>query len=66
MTHKLHSFLHAVKTRQVYNLFQEPVEQPPLGFNIAEEKLKTAKKEFSPAFGCALTQKGGRNTQHRV
>ena len=25
-------------TRQVYNLFQEPVEQPPLGFSIAEEK----------------------------
>ena len=27
------------KTRQVYNLFQEPVEQPPLGFSIAEEKF---------------------------
>ena len=25
-------------TRQVYNLFQEYVEQPPLGFSIAEEK----------------------------
>ena len=28
-------------TRQVYNLFQEPVEQPPLGFSIAEEKNQT-------------------------
>ena len=27
-----------LKTRQVYNLFQEPVEQPPLDFSIAEEK----------------------------
>ena len=27
-------------TRQVYNLFQEPVEQPPLGFSIAEEKIR--------------------------
>ena len=27
-------------TRQVYNLFQGPVEQPPLGFSIAEEKIK--------------------------
>ena len=26
------------ETRQVYNLFQEPVEQPSLGFSIAEEK----------------------------
>ena len=26
------------QTRQVYNLFQEPVEQPLLGFKIAEEK----------------------------
>ena len=25
-------------TRLVYNLFQEPVEQPPLVFSIAEEK----------------------------
>ena len=27
-------------TRQVYNLFQEPVEQPPLSFSIAEEKIR--------------------------
>ena len=26
------------QTRQVYNLFQEPVEQTLLGFRIAEEK----------------------------
>ena len=26
-------------TRQVYNLSQEPVEQPLLGFSIAEEKI---------------------------
>ena len=25
-------------TRQVLNLFQEPVEQPTLGFRIGEEK----------------------------
>ena len=31
-------------TRQVYNLFQEPVEQPPLGFSIAEEKNRTVLK----------------------
>ena len=31
-------------TRQVYNLFQEPVEQPPLGFSIAEEKYQTVLK----------------------
>ena len=30
----------ANKTRQVYNLFQEPVEQPTLGFSIAEEKIR--------------------------
>ena len=29
-----------METRQVYNLFQEPVEQPPLGFSIAEEKIR--------------------------
>ena len=27
-------------TRQVYILFQEPVEQPPLGFSIAEEIIR--------------------------
>ena len=32
--------LFAVLTRQVYNLFQEPVEQPSLGFSIAEEKIR--------------------------
>ena len=26
------------KTRQVFNVFQEPVEQPLLGFRIAEVK----------------------------
>ena len=26
------------KTRQVFNLFKEPVEQPRLGFRIAEVK----------------------------
>ena len=31
-------------TRQVYNLFQEPVEQPALGFSIAEEKNQTVLK----------------------
>ena len=31
------------KTRQVYNLFQEPVEQPPLGFSITEEKNQTVR-----------------------
>ena len=31
-------------TRQVYNLFQEPVEEPPLGFSIAEEKNQTVLK----------------------
>ena len=28
--------LNTFETRQVYNLFQEPEEQPPLGFSIAE------------------------------
>ena len=32
------------ETRQVYNLFQEPVEQPPLGFSLAEEKNQTVLK----------------------
>ena len=33
-------------TKQVYNLFQEPMEQPPLGFSIAEEKnYKVFKKK---------------------
>ena len=32
-------------TRQVYNLFQEPVEQPPLGFSIAEEKIDSFKNQ---------------------
>ena len=27
-------------TKQVYNLFQEPVEQLPLGLSIAEEKIR--------------------------
>ena len=31
-------------TRQVYNLFQEPVEQLPLGLSIAEEKNQTVLK----------------------
>ena len=30
--------------RQVSNLFQEPMEQPPLGFSIAEEKNHTVLK----------------------
>ena len=43
-----------MKTRQVYNLFQEPVEQPPLGFSIAEEKsdsfkTKQVKKQETPS-----------------
>ena len=32
-------------TRQVCNLFQEPVEQPPLGFSIAEEKSDSLKNQ---------------------
>ena len=28
------------KTRQVYNMLQEPAEQLPLGFSIAEEKIR--------------------------
>ena len=32
-------------TRQAYNLFQEPVEQPPLGFSIAEEKSDSFKNQ---------------------
>ena len=32
-------------TRQVYNLFQEHVEQPPLGFSIAEEKIDSFKNQ---------------------
>ena len=43
------------ETRQVYNLFQEPVEQLPLGFSIAEEKNQSFKaqtgKKISRAFG---------------
>ena len=31
-------FAFTTVTRQVYDLFQEPVEQPPLGFSIADEK----------------------------
>ena len=34
------SRVNASEARQVYNLFQEPVEQPPLGFSIAEEKIR--------------------------
>ena len=36
----IHAGLYLKVTRQVYNLFQEPVEQPPLGFSIAEEKIR--------------------------
>ena len=36
MVDELNSF--QIVTRQVCNLFQEPVEQPLLGFRIAEEK----------------------------
>ena len=32
--------VNALITRQVYNLFQEPVEQLPLGLSIAEEKIR--------------------------
>ena len=32
-------------TRQFYNLFQEPVEQPPLGFSIADEKIDSFKNQ---------------------
>ena len=28
------------EARQVFNLFQEPLKQPPLGFSIAEEKIR--------------------------
>ena len=34
-----------LKTRQVYNLIQEPVEQPPLGCSIAEEKSDNFKNQ---------------------
>ena len=36
-------------TKQVYNLFQEPMEQPPLGFSIFNQTLnvKNAKTPFS-------------------
>ena len=33
-------------TRQVYNLFQEPVEQAPLGFSIAEEKIRQFERKL--------------------
>ena len=35
-----YSSAYRYSTRQVYNLFQESVEQPPLGFSIAEEKIR--------------------------
>ena len=38
------TFCDLKETRQVYNLFQEPVEQHPLGFSIAEEKIRQFKK----------------------
>ena len=31
------SICYKLLTRTVYSLFQEPVEQPPLGFSFAEE-----------------------------
>ena len=40
---KINPFLFATilkETRQVYNLFQEPVEKTPMGFSIAEEKIR--------------------------
>ena len=40
-------------TRQVYNLFQEPVEQPPLDFSIAEEKNQTVLRT-KQVFKCHL------------
>ena len=36
----LASYPSQTETRQVYNLFQEPVEQPPLDFSIVEEKIR--------------------------
>ena len=33
------------QTRQVYNLFQDPVEQPPLDFDVAKEKLDSFKNQ---------------------
>ena len=42
-------------TRQVYNLLQEPVEQPLWGFKIAEEKTKRDEQTDTTgkAFGTA-------------
>ena len=40
-------------TRQVYNLFQEPVEQPPLGFSIITLHLKH-KDNLSILYVCAM------------
>ena len=39
MTSQMH-----IEIRQVYNLFQEPVEQLPGGLSIAEEKNQTVFK----------------------
>ena len=35
------------KTIQICNLFQEPVEQAPMGFGIAEEKHRKA-QSYTP------------------
>ena len=38
------TFCDLKETRKVCNLFQEPVEQHPLGFSIAAEKIRQFKK----------------------
>ena len=43
-----------ISTRQVCNLFQEPVEQPLLGFRKAEEKRKEQKDKPTERSGCAF------------
>ena len=45
-------------TRQVYNLFQEPVKQPLLGFRTAEKKTDRVKQisNWTPTMD-SLTQK---------
>ena len=47
----------SLQTRQICNLFQEHIEQPFLGFRIAEEKTKQFKNQTvfktSGAFGAA-------------
>ena len=49
-------------TRQVYNLFQEPVEQPSLGFSIAEEKQEA--QDFGGKKLCILTRTFKTNVQN--